>query len=165
MATGIRPGGEGNTMAEKKAYGASTLKGSHVKGDNEDNVRLKFVGKKGVDISLKVTDKDVAKDLLARKAAAGSYGHLFETSSAKLLEYTHSKDGGSFKTKDFRTLLGTRTAQAEVDKVKRAPTTEKEYKKAVKAVATVVSKQLGNTPTIALQSYIHPAVFAKWRIQ
>lgn len=165
MTTGIRPGGEGNTLAEKQAYGATTLLGRHVKGTNEDNVKLNFVGKKGVDISLKVTDKDVARDLLERKNVAGPKGRLFDTSSSKLLAYTHSQDGGDFKTKDFRTLLGTKIATAEVEKVKTAPTDEKSYKKAVKAVATVVAAKLGNTPTIALQSYIHPATFAKWRIK
>jgi DNA topoisomerase IB len=44
------------------------------------------------------------------------------------------------------------------------PKSQKEYKKMVKDVATIVSKQLGNTPTVALQSYIHPAVFAEWRV-
>ena len=46
---------------------------------------------------------------------------------------------------------------------KEYETNEKEYKKAVKFVATAVSKKLGNTPTIALQSYINPATFAAWR--
>lgn len=37
------------------------------------------------------------------------------------------------------------------------------YKRAVRAVAVEVSKVLGNTPTVVLQSYISPVVFAKWQ--
>jgi len=44
-----------------------------------------------------------------------------------------------------------------------APINEKEYKKKVKEVAKQVSAKLGNTPTVALQSYISPVVFAEWK--
>ena len=162
IATGIRPGSEGDTGAEKKAYGATTLEGKHVVVDGV-NVTLKFVGKKGVPLSLLVDDPDVAKMIIARKKAAGDNGQLFGINENTLLDHVHTLDGGSFKTKDFRTLLGTRTAMSEVSKAK-APTNMAEYKKAVMAVAKVVSTKLGNTPTIALQSYISPSVFASWRI-
>jgi DNA topoisomerase IB len=59
-------------------------------------------------------------------------------------------------------MLGTKTAMAEVEKLPR-PKNEAQYKKAVRVVADVVSKKLGNTPTVALQSYISPTVFAEWR--
>jgi len=42
--------------------------------------------------------------------------------------------------------------------------TEKERKAAAHQVAIVVSKKPGNTPTVALQSYINPAVFSQWEI-
>jgi len=161
MHTGIRPGSENETGGAKKAYGATTLRSYHVTGD-EDNVRLKFVGKKGVNISVKVSDPEIKKDLLSRKEKAGLKEPIFNTSSGKLLEYTHSKDGGAFKTKDFRTLLGTRIATAMVSKM-RSPKTEKDYKKSVREVADKVAKQLGNTRIVALQSYIHPTVFSQWR--
>lgn len=162
MNTGIRPGSEQETGGAKKAYGATTLRTYHVTGDDEDNVRLKFVGKKGVNISVKVTDPEIARDLLYRRGSAEQRGPIFNTSASKLLDYTHSKDGGGFKTKDFRTLLGTRIATKLVESMK-APKTMKDYKKKVRDVADKVAKQLGNTRTVALQSYIHPAVFAKWR--
>jgi DNA topoisomerase IB len=58
--------------------------------------------------------------------------------------------------------MGTRLAVDAMKKIK-APLNEKEYKKAVKEVATQVSSKLGNTPTIALQSYINPSVWGQWR--
>lgn len=163
MVTGVRPGSEADTGGAKKAYGATTLEGRHVI-EQKRGVRLRFTGKKGVENDIPVEDRKVAADLLARKAKAGSKGRLFDTDDGKLRKYTGDKDGKGFKTKDFRTLLGTRTAVNEMRKIPR-PKTEKEYSKAVRTVAKTVANKLGNTPTVALQSYINPAVFADWRLK
>jgi DNA topoisomerase-1 len=163
MTTGIRPGSDTDTQAKVKAYGATTLHGSHVVQEG-GGVRLKFTGKKGVNLDIPVTDATVAKDLLARKKNAGDSGRLFQTDSSKLLDYTHSQDGGKFKTKDFRTLMGTRTAVVEMANLGWHPLTKTDYVKAVKTVARKVAEKLGNTPVVALQSYIHPGVFGIWRI-
>lgn len=94
---------------------------------------------------------------------AGEGGKLFaETNEKHVLDHVHSLGGGGFKTKDFRTHVGTSTAY-EMVKATAAPKTEAEDKKAVMNVAKIVSQRLGNTPVIALQSYISPAVFAEWR--
>lgn len=160
MTTGIRPGSRQDTGAEKQAYGATTLEGRHVivKGGK---VTLKFTGKKGVDLVIPVDDKATADMLIARKA--GSRDPIFDLDEKDVRDHVGVLDGGSFLTKDLRTLLGTRTAMTEVAKAS-VPHNMKEYKKAVKAVATKVSEKLGNTPTIALQSYINPVVFADWKI-
>jgi DNA topoisomerase-1 len=164
MATGIRPGSETDTGAAKKAYGATTLEGRHVRTTPGGAV-LKFVGKKGVNLSIDVRDPALAKMLVARAAKAGPNGKIFPAvTDSSLLRYTHSLDGGDFKTKDMRTLLGTKTAMQEVAKVKRPPATPTDYKKAVKKVAEVVAKKLGNTPTVALTSYIAPEIFGGWRM-
>lgn len=181
MLTGTRPGSDADTRAKVKAYGATTLEGRHVVAmyapapedvvDLQDlgqlrpgdPVGLQFVGKKGVDISLPIRDPSLARMLVTRARTAGPNGRLFpRISDSQLLDHVHCLNGGQFKTKDFRTLLGTRIALEEMKKQK-VPTTEKEYKKAVKAVATVVSRRLSNTPAVALQSYISPVVFSKWR--
>jgi hypothetical protein len=162
MHTGIRPGSEGDTGAKEQAYGATTLERRHVVEGAGGNVTLKFVGKKGVPLSIPVTDPAVAKMLLRRKAEAGRGGQLFpDVSNNTLLAHVHSFDGGGFKTKDFRTHLGTQTA-TDAMKAVDAPTDAKSYKKAVMRVAKVVSDKLGNTPSIALASYISPTVFAPW---
>jgi DNA topoisomerase IB len=102
--------------------------------------------------------------LKKRKKEAGENGDIFpKTNDGALLEYAHTLDGGNFKVKDFRTHHGTATALEEVAKMPK-PANEKEYKKAVMAVAKIVAQKLGNTPTIALQSYISPTVFADWRM-
>jgi DNA topoisomerase-1 len=161
MQTGIRPGGDDDTQAKVKAYGATTLEGRHVKQKGKA-VYLEFIGKKGVPNSIPIEDSYMARVLLDRAKKVGGDGRLFNVDNVKLLGYSESLDGGGFKTKDFRTLLGTRTAMEQVKKEK-PPSNEKEYKKKVKLVAKYVSQKLGNTPSVALKAYIHPVVFQGWR--
>jgi DNA topoisomerase IB len=163
MTTGIRPGSEEDTGAKVKAYGATTLKGEHVVVEEDGRVYLRFTGKKGVNLNIEVTDKGTAEMLARRAESAGADGQLFpKVSDQSLREYSHTLDGGGFKTKDMRTALGTREAGDQVNAMP-APKNAKEYQKSVMAVAKRVAARLGNTPTVALQSYIHPAVFTGWR--
>jgi DNA topoisomerase-1 len=162
MSMGIRPGSDDDTKAKVKAYGATTLEGRHVVNDG-DETRLVFTGKKGVHLDLPVTDPDIARMLKERASYAGKDGKLFPLiDDASLRDYTKSLDGGGFKTKDFRTYLGTSTA-ARLVAVTPEPKNFKEYKSKVHEIGKAVSSILGNTPTIALQSYIDPRVFAPWR--
>lgn len=162
METGIRPGSDSDTGASKKAYGATTLLGQHVK-ETPSGVRLQYVGKKGVDLDIPIEDKETADMLLSRAMVAGSDGRIFNTDAGSLSAYSHSLDASGPKTKDFRTYLGTSTAR-EMVKSMPVPKSPTAYKKAVREVATRVSTKLGNTPTIALQSYIAPEVFSSWRL-
>ncbi len=161
-AMGIRPGGDDDTKAKVKAYGASTLEGRHIVTDGKET-RLKFIGKKGVPIDLVVEDPAIAKNLRERAKSAGANGRVFPgVSGGSLLATAHSLDHGGYKTKDFRTNLATDTASKLV-KSMPVPKDEKQYKKQALEVAKAVSARLGNTPTVALQSYIAPQVFAAWR--
>jgi DNA topoisomerase IB len=163
MAMGIRPGSDADTGAKVKAYGASTLLGQHVVVDG-DKVRLQFTAKKGVKIDMPVDDKAIATMLRDRANAAGADGKLFgPVTGSSLLTYVHkSLDTGKYKTKDFRTLLANHVASTEVAKW-AVPTTLKEYKKSVLAVAKAVAERLGNTPAVAIRSYISPTIFAPWK--
>jgi DNA topoisomerase I len=160
MEMGLRPGSERETGAAEKAFGATTLRSEHVIKSPDGGVVLQFTGKKGVKLSLPVTDPKLADDLVAR---AKRGGQLFpDVSDISLRDYVGKLGGGGFKTKDFRTLKATRLANSLVEG-KMPPRSEAEYKRMVKQVATEVSKVLGNTPTVALQSYISPMVFTSWR--
>jgi len=162
LATGMRPGSHSDTKGDVQAYGATTLQGRHVvvKGDT---VSLSYVGKGGKKVDMVITHKAVVKDLIRRKQKAGDEGELFNTNNGKVLRYSKGLNGGGFKTKDFRTAKGTNEALKAMRNVPK-PKTMKEYKKAVRKVAKHVSEKLNNTPTVALQSYINPMVFSKWRV-
>jgi len=160
--TGIRPGSEVDTGGEKKAYGATTLRGYHVQQTDKGEVWLRFVGKEGVKWNLPIRDKDIAKDLLIR-ARKADRGPLFNASATSIRGYLKKIVGDEFKVKDIRTLKGTTLAIERVTALPK-PTTMKQYTKQVKDVAKYVSKHLGNTPAVALKSYINPYVFSNWRI-
>jgi DNA topoisomerase I len=163
IATGLRPGTLKDTKAEKQAYGATTLEGRHVVGTKASEVKLEFVGKKGVDISVGVPEY-VGRILLQRKRKAGDTGKLFKTTPGRLLRYTRRLAGGAgYRPKDLRTYRGTQLAIEAIRRVKTPPTNLKEYKKAVREVAKQVAPRLGHTPTVSLQSYINPKVFASWK--
>jgi DNA topoisomerase I len=157
--TGFRIGSDKDTGADKKAFGASTLESRHVKIDG-DRIRFSFIGKKGVRIHKTLDDKtlaDILKPRLERK------GPLFDASDGDARQYMEEHAPGH-TPKDYRTYHGTQIALERISKMP-IPKNEKELKKATKKVATVVSDFLGNTPTIALKSYIDPAVFSKWKLK
>ena len=156
--TGFRPGSEGETGADTKAYGATTLKAGHVRIDG-DKISFRFPSKSGQVTAKTITDPVLAKVLAERKAHGG---YLFPNASdADVRDYLHSRDG-DFKVKDFRTWNGTNKALETIAKMP-VPKTDTAFKKAQREVAKKVAKHLGNTPAIALKSYIDPAVFSAWK--
>lgn len=156
--TGLRPGSEKDTKAEKKAFGATNLRAGHVEvGDK--SVTLNFTGKKGVDQSHEVTDPHLVSYLSSRAREGGSPdARLFHTSPEAARAFVKSATGEHFKTKDLRTWVGTSTALREL-KGRDAPRTEKDLNRLRREVATKVSQRLGNTPSMALKAYIDPAVW------
>jgi len=163
MATGLRPGSDKDTKAEQQAYGATTLLAGHVIVKDKQ-VTLQFVGKKGVQQNVAVTDRAVAKMLTKRKKATSDPSHrLFSITDSDLRTYVAAVAGAGFHPKDFRTLKGTETAAAIVASNSQCCQDHKTYKQHVKQVAQQVADELGNTPTVALQCYIDPTVFTKWR--
>lgn len=165
MHTGIRPGSETDQQAKVQAYGATTLEGQHVVQDAAGHVSLQFVGKKGVPLSIPIHDASIASMLLSRKTSAGDGGQVFPlTSDSSLLDHIHTLGSGAYKAKDFRTLAANTTA-AEAIAALPVPATQVEYRRSVMSVAKTVSARLGNTPTVALQSYINPHIFASWKGQ
>lgn len=135
--TGFRPGSENDTMAEKKAFGASTLLKDHV-SVRKDDVKFKFIAKKGVPVEKEVKDKLLA-DIIKRRMQSR---RLFDTSEGRLRAYFDRKTQGRFQLKDLRTLKAYEVAkEAGGDK---------------KEIAERVSEELSNTPAVAISSYIHP---------
>lgn len=162
METGIRPGSDEDTKAKVKAYGATTLLGRHVQAD-ASGVTLDYIGKDGVHLTIPITDKDTAAMVRKRAKAAGPDGKLFPSaSSTKLQGYVKQLSSGEARPKDFRTYVANSTALGAI-RMLPVPENETAYKKSVREVAKRVSVKLGNTPVIALASYINPAVFAHWR--
>jgi len=156
--TGFRVGSETDTKAAKQAYGASTLRAEHVKISGS-KVTFSFTAKKGVETNKTVDDSSLAK-MLSPRVAAG--GQLFKATDSQVRSYLKEVSGNGFLPKDFRTWHGTNEA-LKFMKTLPVPGNKKEFTAAQKRVAEHVSKFLGNTPKVALDSYISPQVWSKWR--
>ena len=152
--TGIRPGSDEDTGADKQAYGATTLEGRHVVVSGE-RVSLQFVGKKGVDQDVTVDDDALAAMIRERKSNAGEKGRVFDVSATALQVYTSDITGNKFTPKDFRTLKALTVAREQVARLKGS---DGERKAKVREIAEAVAASLGNTPSVAVSSYIDPEV-------
>lgn len=151
--TGFRIGGVGDTGAEKQAFGASTLTSEHIKVVG-DTVKFYFVGKKGVQQTHDVKDPELVKMMKGKK------GNLFKTSPGKVRAYLR-EIGPSFKVKDFRTHVATSMALGLATKMD-PPKNERAKARSILEVAKQVAQRLGNSPAMARDSYIDPAVFQHW---
>lgn len=161
---GVRPGGEGKTLADKKAFGATTLRAEHVQQYQNGDTRLSFIGKKGVR-NLHRISGELSEHLQQRAKERGGKGRLYDVSASKLREYMGKLDGGGFHPKDFRTARATIYAQSLVGTKPRTFKSERLLKQEKNKVAKKVSELLNNQPSEALRSYIHPAVFDHWTIK
>jgi len=155
--TGFRIGSNRETKADTKAYGASTLLGTHVKIDGS-RITFDFIGKKGVRIQKTIEDETLAK-LIGKKKRDGK--PLFSASDQDVRKYLDDITTKDFKVKDFRTWLGTNVALNEISRMP-VPKDKKQFTKQRKSVGQVVASFLGNTPSVALSSYIAPNVFNSW---
>ena len=152
--TGFRVGSDADTKADVKAYGASTLTSDHVSIDG-DKVSFSFTGKEGVQQTHEVEDHKLAEMLQGRE------GRLFGTNDQKVRDYLHSIDD-RFHVKDFRTHIATAEALKTMSSMDK-PSTKSSFTKSMNSVCDHVASVLGNTRTMAKNSYIHPAVWGAWQ--
>ena len=82
----------------------------------------------------------VLVSILKRRAAKGE--QIFPVSDSQMRNYFDGLTNGRFKRKDLRTLSAHRLA-------KQSDGSKKE-------IAKVVSAELGNTPAVAIKSYVDP---------
>ena len=156
--TGFRIGGMSDTKADVRAYGISTLLSRHVRLVGEDRVLFQFVGKKGV-LNRKTVNNSVVRTIIESRKSPIRNRRLFDVSSGYCLQYL-KKIAGDFQIKDLRTIKGTAAA---IDLIARNGPPVRggvvKYKKWQRGIAGKVAKLLGNTRSIAMNSYIDPEVW------
>ena len=182
----IRVGNE-EYARENDSYGLTTMRDEHVdvKGAR---IRFHFRGKSGKEHEIEVHDRRLATivhqcedipghELFHYVDRKGGKKHLIESSDVNA--YLREASGADFTAKDFRTWAGTvlaaRTleekaamlAAAEEEGLEALPKADKKraalpargpLKKHVVDAVKLVAGKLGNTPTVARKSYIHPIV-------
>ena len=158
--TGFRIGGNAETLASVKAYGASTLNCSHVSIEG-NKLFFDFTGKKGIRVRKVLKDNYLAQNI--NRVCEGNSDHkIFRTTDDKIRTYLNSiSEGSNFTVKDFRTYFATLTAFRKI-KTMPVPRNSGEYKRYRKEVGETVAEKLGNSASIALNSYISPEVFCTW---
>jgi len=158
--TGFRIGSNAETLADVKAIGASTLRCSHISIDG-NRIAFDFVGKKGIRVNKVLKDNFLARHIAGRCSNVTD-NQIFKTTDNKIRLYLNSISSDfRFTVKDFRTYLGTLTAFRKI-KAMPIPQNIRELKRYKKEVGKTVANELGNSPTIALNSYVAPEVFCVW---
>ncbi len=161
-SSGLRIGSDRDTKADAKALGASTLTASNVKLGKNGDIHLDFTGKSGVHNVHTVNNPELARYLKGRLPELDPTDRIFNVPQQTIRRYMKSKGGEEFKVKDFRTWTGTNEALKAIEG-KAEPTTTKEFAAFRLEVGKAVAKKLGNTPKVALDSYVDPMVFARWK--
>ena len=146
------------------SYGLSTLKNKHVK-INGNRLMLSFIGKKGVQQELTLTDKTLARMVQKCKEIPGQDLFQYYTEgkerqsidSGKLNNYIKEITGDDFSAKDFRTWGGTLEALRQLAVCcAEDPDSEKPKKKVILEVLDCVASKLGNTRAVCKSAYVYP---------
>lgn len=158
----FRPGSDSYTE-EHGSRGLTTLEVSHVRRAG-DGFSFEFVGKSGIEQSVLITDPAVCAVVgeLARRRAgrflAAKEGRRWVPVGADALNaYIRDLFGSEVTAKDFRTWHATVAAAVALTAAERGQTKTARARQ-VRAAITEASELLGNTPSVAKSSYVHPRV-------
>ncbi|MDP5029215.1 DNA topoisomerase IB [Paraglaciecola sp.] len=153
----VRVGNERN-VKRNKSYGATTLRARHAKLTGK-TIRLKYRAKSGKEREVNISDRVLSAVIKELQDLPGQ--HLFQyiedgsrcnVSSTDINNYIQTIMGDEFSAKHFRTWRGSVIAFKQLYNAKGALR--------LNSMLDEVSTVLGNTPTIARNSYIHPDIIA-----
>jgi DNA topoisomerase-1 len=164
----FRVGGEESAgRDEDPTYGLSTLRPDHLRARG-GCVLLEFTGKSGIDHAATVGDGEVCAVLRDLKRRRRGEERLFaywdparrrwqEIRAGTINDYLREISGEQMTAKDFRTWHGTVKAAEVLAEAGPQPTAAKR-RKVVSHAMKEVAGLLGNTPTVARNSYVDPRV-------
>jgi DNA topoisomerase-1 len=147
------------------SFGLTTLEKRHVSKDKERLV-FRFEGKSGIEHRIEIDDPEVLEALDSLRRRRGGTERLLayrlgrrwcDLDSSAVNTYIR----GLFEdltAKDFRTWHGTVIAAAALAASDEPGETKRSRQRAIKAAVSEVAEYLGNTSTIARNSYIDPRV-------
>jgi DNA topoisomerase-1 len=147
------------------SFGLTTLEKRHVRRKGTTMV-FHFVGKSGIEHSVEIDDPEVVPALDSLRKRRGGTERLLAylkerrwsdlDSSAVNLYLSSMFD--DLTAKDFRTWHATVLAAAALAASEEPGDTLRSRQRAIKGAVSEVAEYLGNTPTIARNSYIDPRV-------
>ena len=164
----FRIGSEGSVRAYR-TYGITTLRNRHLTLRPGGVLEFNFIAKHHIRQRRIIADVDLAELMQQLKEIGGS--RLFEYfDSAGVIravrprevnEYIQGIIGPEYSAKDFRTWAGTLQAASALAEFGPAES-ERAVKRNIVAAVKQVAEQLGNTPTVCRDCYIHPIVFERY---
>ncbi len=150
------------------SYGLTTLRDKHVK-INGNQLRLTFIGKKGVAQDIVLKDSAIAR--LVKKCRDIPGQELFQyyhndgtrgsIDSGKINNYIKEVACCDFTAKDFRTWSGTLEMFRQLAR-SEYPETITKRKKVINEALDLVAMKLGNTRAVCRKSYIFPALIDQY---
>lgn len=165
----IRIGTE-ESVKHYKTYGITTLQNRHLEIGKKGKLIFSFVGKHHIKHRKLLVDEELAELMKELKSLGGArklFHYLDEENKPRIIkpndinEYLKEITAPEFSAKDFRTWGGTLLAAVELAEIGTAEDEKLLRKNIVKTVKKVAA-QLGNTPTVCRNSYIHPTVIKSY---
>lgn len=157
----------GNKEYRKKndSYGLTTLRRRHLSID-EGELVLSFKGKSHQEQEVHIDDEELIPFITEAASLPGyeifryqnSDGSYHDVHSDDVNDYIANFMGVSFSSKDFRTWAANRLA-VECYPMALASVTPGKRKKFSNIVIKMVASELGNTPSVCRDYYVHPAIF------
>jgi DNA topoisomerase I len=146
------------------SYGLTTMRNRHVRVEGA-TVTFRFEGKSGVEHSVDVHDRRLAKIIQRCQDIPGyelfqyvdDAGERHAIDSSDVNAYLREISGQDFTAKDFRTWAGSVAACALLRELEPFASATQAKKNLVSVIKDVAS-QLGNTPSVCRKCYVHPAV-------
>jgi DNA topoisomerase-1 len=168
IADGFFRVGNERYAQENKTFGIATLRKRHVTA-LADRVEFRYVGKKSIEQRQTVCDPETVAFVRALLDTPGPRlfryqapdGTWADLTARDVNEYLHDFLGVPYTAKDFRTWGGTLRVATILSDL-GAPAGEREARKNVVIALRLVAAELGNTPTVCRQSYVHPLVLARY---
>ncbi len=155
--------GNSRYARDNRSYGLTTLRTRHVdvKGTS---IRFHFRGKSGVEHAVTLRDRRLARLMRSCMELPGQQlfqyldedGQRRAVSSNDVNLYLRQMTGCDFTAKDYRTWAGSALALERLRKLDAS--TEAIAKQNLVETVKQVASQLGNTPAVCRQCYIHPAI-------
>ena len=159
----IRVGNE-EYARHNDSFGLTTMRDHHVDVSGS-TMRFEFRGKSGIQHSVDLTDRRVAKIVARSQDLPGQElfqyvdgnGERRAIGSSDVNEYLREITGQDFSAKDFRTWAGTVLAAQALQEFQTCDSKAKAKRNIVQAIESV-AKRLGNTKAVCRKCYVHPAV-------
>lgn len=165
----FRPGSAKYTK-RNKSYGLTTIRKKHL-DINDDEITFTYIGKSSKPQERHIESERLAKIIKQLDDIPGyrvfkyfdEHNNKVEVESSELNDFIHEIMGEDFSAKDFRTWAGTMIAAIALDGLGAVSNKDQKLlKENVRNAVIMVSEKLGNTPTVARNSYIDPRVIKNY---